>query len=147
MGKQLGTKITLWANRAIAVVVVCLLFCLPSLLNWYSQYRVLQDMERIALMAAFYACAAVVLPALWQIDCLLRNILREKVFIAQNVKHIRTIQWCCGLVSLICLPAAVCYYPLIFMVVIMSFLCLVVSVVTRVMDAAVSIREENDLTI
>ena len=147
MRKQLGTKITLWANRVIAVIVVCLLFGLPSLLNWYSQYRLLQDIERIAVTAAFYACAVVVLPALWQIDCLLRNILHEKVFISQNVKYIRSIQWCCGLVSLICLPAAVCYYPLIFMVVIMSFLCLMVSVVTRVMDAAVNIREENDLTI
>ena len=37
--------------------------------------------------------------------------------------------------------------PLIFLAVIMGFLCLMVSVVAGVMDAAVSIREENDLTI
>jgi hypothetical protein len=33
------------------------------------------------------------------------------------------------------------------MVVIMAFLCLVVSVVAQVMAAAVAIREENDLTV
>jgi hypothetical protein len=37
--------------------------------------------------------------------------------------------------------------PLIFMLIVMAFLCLVVSVVASVMDAAVTIREENDLTV
>ena len=50
-------------------------------------------------------------------------------------------------VALICLPAAVFYPPLVFMAVIMAFLALVVNVVGSVMNAAVAIREENDLTI
>ena len=33
------------------------------------------------------------------------------------------------------------------MTVVMGFLCLVVNVVATVMDAAVAIREENDLTV
>ena len=39
------------------------------------------------------------------------------------------------------------YPPLVFLAVIMAFLALVVSVVGNVLSAAVSIREENDLTI
>ena len=96
---------------------------------------------------AFYCCAVFVFAALWNMDRLLTAILAEKVFIRKNVTRIRRIQWCCGLVSLICIPATFAYLPLIFMVVIMAFLCLTVCVVTRVMDAAVAIREENDLTI
>ena len=69
------------------------------------------------------------------------------MFVRKNVRHIRAVQWCCGLVSLVCLPAACCYLPLVFMVIIMAFLCLVVSVVAQIMAAAVEIREENDLTI
>ena len=46
-----------------------------------------------------------------------------------------------------CIPAAVFYLPLVFMAVIMGFLFLVTGVLTKVMDAAVNIREENDLTI
>lgn len=142
-----GTVLTLWANRLIAGLLTVLLFTLPFLLDWYCRFRVLTDLERTAITAAFYACSVVVGIALWNMDCLLRSIRAGQVFIRKNVRCIQAIQWCCGAVGLICVPAAVCYYPLIFMVIIMGFLCLVVSVVSRVMDAAVSIREENDLTI
>ena len=71
----------------------------------------------------------------------------EQVFIRDNVRRIRRIQWCCCAVSLICVPASLAYLPLIFLVIIMAFLSLTVSVVASVMDAAVAIREENDLTI
>ena len=80
-------------------------------------------------------------------DKLLRNILAGEVFVRDNVRGIRRIQLCCGIISLICLPAALSYLPLTFMVIIMAFLFLVVWVVAQVMDAAVTIREENELTI
>lgn len=139
--------ITLWANRLIALVLAVLLFTLPWLLEIYCQVRILRPEERVAITIAFYCCAVVTGIALWHMECLLRNILKEQTFIRENVKRIQVLQWCCGLISLICLPAAVYYYPLVFVVVIMAFLCLVVSVVSQVMRSAVSIREENDLTI
>lgn len=141
------TAVTLWVNRLIALVLAVLLFALPLVLDWYSKYRTLLPQERLALTIAFYCCAVVIGIALWNMEWLLRNILQELVFIRENVKRIRRVQWCCGGVSLICVPAATVYYPLIFLVVIMAFLALVVSVVCRVMDTAVSLREENDLTI
>ena len=141
------TKLTLWVNRAIALLLAILVFTLPLLLDWYSKTRVLNDAERAAITTAFYCCAVIVAVALWQMDRLLQSILRKEVFIRENVRRIRIIQWCCAGVSLICLPAAFIYYPLLFLVVIMGFLCLVISVVCRVMDTAVAIREENDLTV
>lgn len=148
MKKKLDSvTVTLWATRLVALVVAILLFALPLLLDWYCQFRSLLPLERIAITAAFYCCAVVVFVALWSMDALLRNIRTGEVFIQDNVRRIRTVQWCCGGTALICVPATVCYYPLVFMVVVMGFLCLVVSVVRDVMDAAVTIREENDLTI
>ncbi len=145
--KDTTTVIALWANRCVALLLVALLFTLPMILDWYCQYRVLSPTERVALTAAFYCCSMVVAVALWNLDGLLRSILRQQVFIRRNVRRIRVIQWCCAGVGLICIPAAFCYYPLVFMVVIMGFLSLIVTVLTRVMDTAVAIREENDLTI
>lgn len=145
--KKTNVTVTLWATRAVALTVAILLFTLPALLDWYCQYRMLYAMERIALTIAFYCCAVVVFVALWHMDALLRSIRAGVVFVTENVCHIRILQWCCGMVALICVPAAFCYYPLVFMVVVMGFLCLVVSVVRRVMEAAVAIREENDLTV
>ena len=145
--KQTVTRITLWVNRCIFVLLVALLPALPFLLNWYGTVRQLSSLEYWAIMIAFYICAVITAMALWKLEQLLRNILAGQVFVRKNVRHIRTVQWCCGLVSLVCLPAACCYLPLVFMVIIMAFLCLVVSVVAQIMAAAVEIREENDLTI
>lgn len=148
MKKQtVSAQITLWANRLIACILLLLLFTINWLLDWYCERRFLSADERWAIQCAFYCCAVAVGGALWLMEGLLRNILRQQVFIRENVRKIQWIAICCALVSGICLPAAMVYYPLIFVVVIMAFLCLVVSVVAQVMDAAVSLREENDLTV
>lgn len=145
--KNIGARITLWVNRLVALTVGALLFLLPSILDWYREFRWLGDGEKIVVLVCFYLCAVAIGLALWSVDRLLTDILAEQVFTRKNVRRIRTIRLCCGIVSLICIPATIAYMPLIFLAVIMGFLCLMVSVVAGVMDAAVSIREENDLTI
>lgn len=140
-------RITLWTTRFIALILFLLLFCFPQVLGLYCHFRALEPKEIRALQGSFYCCAAVSLAALWNLDMLLRNILTGQVFIRQNVSCIQRIQWCCCGVSLICIPGTIGYPPLAFLVVIMAFLCLVISVLAQVMKAAVSIREENDLTI
>lgn len=141
------TKAALWVNRGIAALLLFLLPALPFLLHWYRALRPLTQGEYLAILIAFYCCAAVTAVALWNLDKLLRNILAQQVFVMKNVRCIQVVQYCCAFISLICLPAAFVYLPLWFMVVIMAFLALVVCVVAQVMKAAVAIREENDLTI
>ena len=141
------TRLTLWITRLVALVIAVFLFVLPPLLNWYCTLRNISIVPKTMITIAFYVSVIPISLALWQFDALLRNLLKDKVFLKENVRRIRIIQWCCFAVSLICLPAALFYYPLIFLVVIMGFLSLVVAVVCRVMDEAVAIREENDLTI
>lgn len=145
--KNLTTKITLWVSRLVVATLVVLLFALPAILDWYTGFRFLSGTEQLIITVAFYCCVVVIGWALWNVDCLLRAILAEQVFIRKNVRSIRHIQWCCGLVAMITAVTCFAYLPLIFLAAIMGFLCLVVSVVASVMDAAVTIREENDLTI
>jgi ABC-type multidrug transport system fused ATPase/permease subunit len=141
------TRITRWVSRFIAILLVILIFCLPSILDWYIQFRTMTDLAKTAVTAAFYACVGIIFVALWNVDKLLESILQENVFTRENVRRIRRICYCCGGVGLVCVPATVAYLPLIFLVIIMGFLCLMVSVVANVMDTAVALREENDLTI
>lgn len=138
---------TLWANRVVAGVLIALLFAMPTGLQWYARRRALPDSSMQAILAAFYCCSAFVGLALVNIELLLRNILARQVFTRKNVQLIRAIRWCCLAVSLVCIPAAFFYLPLVFVVVIMTFLWLMISVVGDVMDTAVTMREENDLTI
>ena len=142
------TKTTLFVNRLLALVMFVLLFALPPMLDWYVQLRPLTDnLAKAAIHIAFYCCAVAIFPALWDLDVLLRNILKRDIFIVRNVTAIRRVRWCCLAVSAICLPASFGYQPLIFMVILMFFLTLILSVLGEVMAAAVEIREENDLTV
>ena len=145
--KNLTTVVTLWVNRVVALGVFALVFFLPAILEWYLGFRYLSTWERHTIMTSFYICVLIIGYALWSMDALLRSILRGVVFVRENVRIIRRVCWCCGLVALITAVTSIAYLPLIFLAVVMGFLCLTVSVVCGVMDAAVTIREENDLTI
>lgn len=149
MNSKKITNITLWANRVTAVIVVILIFTLPALLQWYGNllgyHPPQRDMTGIAI--SFDLCAVAMLIALWNMEKLLENIRAQKIFVQENVRRIRGIGWCCAAVSLICLVATVFVLPMLIFAAIMAFLCLAVSVVGCVLDAAVAIREENDLTI
>ena len=145
--KNRSAALTLWVNRLLMAVILALAFAMPRLLRWYYQIRPLRENSNLALLIAFYLCVPIALYALYNLEKLLRNILAGEVFIRENVHMIRRVCGCCLLVSGICLPAAFYYAPLIFFCIVMAFLCPVVNVVRYVFDAAVTIREENDLTI
>lgn len=138
---------TLWLNRLLMGVVLALVLMMPRLIAWYNTLRILSDDQNYAILAAFYACVPVVLYALWNLEKLLRNIAAGQVFVTENVSFIGRVCFCCAGVGVICLPSAFFYAPLVFMCVIMGFLCPVVNVVRQVFRAAVDLREENDLTI
>ena len=142
-----SAKLSLWACRGIGAVLLVLVAAMPGLLRWYQTQRPLEPASAAAILAGFYCCVPAVAAALWNLDGLMRNILKKRVLVWSNVRRISRVRWCCLAVGLVCMPAAVFYLPLVFMVVIMAFLTLVVSVLCAVMEAAVSIREENDLTI
>lgn len=147
MNSKLSAKFTLWCSRIIALAVIVLIFAFPRLLNWYQGFRPLGLHGAAAVSFGFYLCVPVVLYALWCVDRIISYLLKDEVFVLANVRYVRRIRWCCAGVSLICLPAACFYQPLIFMVVIMAFLALIVSLVKNILAAAVELREENDLTI
>ena len=142
-----SAKFTLWANRALLMLLTVLAFSLPKLLSWYQGFRPLGLHGAAAVFFGFYLCLIPVVLALLRIETLLKNILSGDVFIHGNVKLIRSVRSCCLIVAVICVLAGLFYQPLLFLSVIMGFLCLIVSVVMNVIAAAVEIREENDLTV
>ncbi len=149
MKTQKLAKLTLWANRAVMAVVAALIFTLPTLLRWYADllgYYPPRE-ELTGIWIAYILCACVIGIALFCTDKLMRNILAGRVFVRENVRQVRIIQYCCGIVSAVCLVAVVFALPMILFAAIMGFLSLVVSVLAQVLDAAVALQEENDLTI
>ena len=149
MNTKTITTITLWINRLVALIVAALIFALPSLLDWYADllgYRPYEE-DLLGLTVAYDLCAAAMLIALWNVDKLLKNILMGNVFVPENVKRVRRVVWCCAAVALVCFVATSFVLPMLIFAIIMSFLCMAVNVAACVLNAAVAIREENDLTI
>ncbi len=147
MSISASARMTLWANRIIAAFLAFLIVAMPALLRRYAALRPLDDAATYAIAIGFYCCCVPVGIALRDLERVLRNILAGHVFVRANVRIVRRVRLCCLAVAIICTPAAFFYPPLVFAAVIMGFLTLVISVLCAVLDAAVEIREENDLTI
>ena len=143
-------KITLWSGRVVMAVVAALTLALPALLKWYCSLLnnyVMPERDLTGIWVSYIPCAVVILFALWNMEKLLKNILAHRVFLRENVALVRRVQHCCGFVALICLVAACFSLQIVLMAAVMGFLCFVVSVVACVLDGAVALQEENDLTI
>lgn len=95
----------------------------------------------------FYPCAVFAYAALYNLVRLLYNIRRDDTFIHRNVVYLRRISWCCFIVAGITAVGCVFYLPYAMVAVAAGFAGLMLRVVKNVMQSAVEIREENELTI
>ena len=143
----MSAHVTLWVNRLLFALMIILAFLMPLILDFYGARWSMPDVNRWVVCIAYYVCLLLILPALWNIERLLKAVLGGDVFISANVNRLRRIRWLSAGVGVICFPVGYYFTPLYFLSVIMLFLAFAVSVLKDVMAAAVAIREENDLTI
>ncbi len=127
-------------------VVVLSIFAV-SLADWYVDWRNIDPILKTVIPVAFWICAVPAVLALLGLMALLRNLFRQKIFEVTNSKIMLGICWCCIAVALVTSISAYWYMPFIFVAVAMIFLCLIVSIVRGCFNAAITLREENDLTI
>lgn len=140
-----------------AVITLCLfgaLFCIPQLVKlWFVEYRgwddnTFQITDIITTFCfLFYPSAAFGFAALYNLTRLLVNIRSDNTFTDANVKYLRRISWCCIAVSVIALIAGFFYIPFLFIFVAAGFVGLMLRIVKNVMQSAVELQQENDLTI
>ena len=136
-------------TRAISVLFCVLLLVLmifgPKLLSQYFGYLVDSLTKKVLL--AFYLCCPAAWAALVSILKLMTNIIQEKIFIPQTVFLMRLLSWCCAYVSLVCLVFGFYWAPLFVFALGAAFMTLILRVLKSVMQRAVDLRAENDLTI
>ena len=135
-------------------VLTVLVFLGPWLFKmWLTNYRgwiddsvYLFDMV-IVFAITFYPCAVFGYITLHSLIKLLFNIKKEEIFINQNVKYLRHISWCCFIVALITLIGGIFYIPFSFIAIAAAFIGLMLRIVKNVMQNAVELKTENELTI
>ncbi len=114
--------------------------------GWTENSKAVSDMLTL-FMACFYPCAVFAYVTLYSLLKVLFNIKKDQIFIYNNVKYLRRISWCCFVVALITLVGGIFYVPFLLVASAAAFVGLMLRIIKNVMQNAVAISEENELTI
>ena len=150
-------------NSVTLSLVVCYVICAVLTIGlflgpwavkmWFCVYRgwngqsVPMEQMLTLFKACFYPCAVIAYVTLYSLIRLLLNIKRDEIFIKENVQYLRRISWCCFVVALITGVGGLQYLPFLFVTIAAAFIGLMLRVVKNVVDSAIKIKTENELTI
>lgn len=138
----------------LAVILALLIILGPFLFETYMVgYRgfiknssSLWQIKRV-FAYCFYPSAVFAGAALYSLIKLLFNIKNSEIFIPQNVKHLRVVSWCCIAVAIITFIGGLFYIPFFFIFAAAGFVGMLLRVLKNVMQAAVELKEDNELTV
>ncbi len=149
--RNVSAAISLAVCMVSSLALAALVFTMPSFFRWF--YSFFNDgspsSEAVikTVVTAFYICVPFAAAALFMMIKILVNILNEKVFIMQNVVLFRFLSWCCYAVLIITVIFGLKYVPLFVIAFAMGVVGTLLRVIKNIMQSAVELREENDLTI
>ena len=142
-----SVTLSIWCTRlAMALGILCAVFS-PRIVNWYIQVSGKADWRAEPILIALLACCVPAMGALIWLHKLLTNIKNEQVFTDENISLLRRISWCCFLAALITLISARFYLVFGLISIAAAFMGLILRVVKNVIQQAVIIKTENELTI
>ncbi len=142
-----SAKLTLVLTYALCLLLFVLMIFIGPILKmiFYDWYNT----EKLVLIVAvsFYVCCVPASVALYSIIKIMKNVLKESVFTKETVSLIRTLSWCCAVVSGACLVSGFFFMPMWIFTLGAAFLTLILRVLKSVMAKATEIKDENELTI
>ena len=149
-----SVKLSIVVCFILSAVLVLLAIFGPMVFKIYmTAYRgFLPDGEAMRHLSqtfawCFYTSAVFAGVILYSLLKLLFNIKGGQVFINQNATLLRVVSWCCFAISVITFIGAFFYMPFGFVALAGGFVGMMLRVLKNVMQSAVELREENDLTI
>lgn len=144
--KDYSLQLSLWAIRIFFVLWVLFTIFGYFIVQAYVDYNgAIKAFQTILI--TLYCCLSVAIFLLNDLHQLLCNIRKDYIFIQENVTCLRKISWLCIAVGVITLIAAIGYAPFILVSIAFAFIALIVRVVKNIMEAAITLKEENDFTI
>lgn len=141
----------------LAVLVFVMLFITTGTITLAGEsFKLIEDFQIKLLIFPFYAVVPAGYVALVCIDRLLTNIKKDLVFEAETLKYLNRISYACvyaavvGVVSVvISLISGVYDFLIVFTLLSLGelFMAIVLQVIKQVFKKAITIKEENELTI
>ena len=154
INRKLSVVISLVMTAVMFAAVIALAFYLPVFTDYLidlpdntGERLHLQEYQRTLIHIANYGEVALMLIGLGMLFALLLLVRKNKVFTAAAVELIRYISWCLILMGLILISLTFFFTLAPFVGVAILFLGLTVRVVKNVIESAVFLKEENDLTV
>lgn len=129
---------------AVVLAALCIVSPWSQLFSVQLHYKNLTVNWYTVSLIAFAVPAYL---ALWNLYRLLDNIGKGLVFVRENVRHLRIISWCCFGAAMVFAASSLYSTSWVVLAVAAIFGGVVLRVVKNVFDAAVTLKEEHDLTI
>ncbi len=149
--RNVSAAVSLGVCIVSSLALAALIFTMPSFFSWF--YSALNGETQSAkaviktVVTAFYICVPFAAAALFMMIKILINILNDRVFVFANVVLFRFLSWCCYAVLIITFVFGLRYIPLFVIAFAMGVAGTLLRVIKNIMQAAVELREENELTI
>lgn len=154
LNRKISCHISLGICIFFSVLLVVWLFTFPAFFDWfyvtYHHLNALNPTVKAAIrtvVPTFYTCAPFAAIALFFLIRMLLNIMKDKTFVAQNVFGLRAVSWCCYAVTLATFIAGLKYMPLFIVAASSGIVGTLLRVVKNLMQSAMELKEENELTI
>ena len=152
--RKISVYISIVLTAVMFVGAVVLAFFVPTLLEYAlgtpglsGAVPALSQFQRTLCYVAAYAEIALMLLGLGLLFALLLLVRRQLVFTLNAVELIRYISWCLIFMGIIMISLTFCSMIALFVGSAILFVGLTTRVVKNVIEAAVWLKEENDLTV
>ena len=136
-----------WCVALFALCLLALDIGAYWVAQWFTWNRFYVWQYGFLLMASIYAGSVFGWPCLYQLWRLLRNIRRGALFVADNVRCMRVVSWCCVWAALIAALSTAYSPPFFFVAVAAGFLALIVRIVKNAFEQAIAMKDELDWTV
>lgn len=114
---------------------------------WYISVSAVDEGHLPALAVTIYSASTFAWICLCAMFRLLREIGAGQVFTERNTLLLRIISWCCAGACLVFLASVLYYPPFIIVSVAAGFMMMVVRVVKNIIQQAIGMKTELDLTV
>lgn len=147
MKNDRSTITSLVAVFILGIALLILTFTAPMLIKLFlSSFRNFGG-DYLLLVITFYSVLPFAFAILYCLGALLFNVKNEKIFTKKNVSLLRALSILLFIATLIFIACGF-FYMLFFVIAIAAaFLGLIVHVVKNCLEAAVVLKDENELTI
>ena len=154
INRRLSVFISIVLTTVMFAGTVALAFYMPAFLRYLfsllDKSGILSDLSPVRqtmLFAAAYAEIALMLSGLGMLFALLLLVHKKKVFTLKAVELIRYISWCLILMGVVMISLTFFSLIALFAGTAVLFVGLTIRVVKNVIEEAVFLKEENDLTV